>query len=143
MPPKPRKISDLTIADAKALLVKLEQLQSSLYEGDENLPPGLIEKLQELRNKLEDVTHISFSKVDPITLVSIRITSGPLFLIDAKRQEIEQLGQSEVEGCLSMEATRSLILLVRGHVSTMARDDFHQSRPVLMISLRPRRDLVS
>lgn len=57
MPPisKRRKVSDLTAGDTNELLQKLDEFHSNLDEGDEDLPAGLIDKLQELRNKLEDV----------------------------------------------------------------------------------------
>jgi hypothetical protein len=57
MPPisKRRKLSDLTAGDTNELLQKLEEFRSNLDEGDEDLPAGLIDGLQELRNKLEDV----------------------------------------------------------------------------------------
>jgi hypothetical protein len=57
MPPisKRRKLSDLTAGDANELLQKLEEFRSNLDEEDEDLPAGLIDKLQELRNKLEYV----------------------------------------------------------------------------------------
>lgn len=53
--PKRRKLSDITVGDTNELLYKLEEFRSSLDEGDENLPSGLFSKLQELRDKLEDV----------------------------------------------------------------------------------------
>ncbi|THH16065.1 hypothetical protein EW146_g4526 [Bondarzewia mesenterica] len=119
MGPIRRKISDLTVGDTNALLVKLEAFRSSLDEGDEELPAGLIDKMQELRDKLEDVKHTSFSTVDSTTLVSMKISSGPLFLMDAKKQEIERMGQNEFDSCLSMQTTQFLIRLVRSHVSTV------------------------
>ncbi|KAG1778407.1 hypothetical protein EV702DRAFT_1278097 [Suillus placidus] len=119
MPPiaKRRKLSDLTVGDTTELLYKLEELCSNLDEGDEDLPAGLIDKLQELRDKLEDVKYTSFSKVDPMTLLSLKISSGPLFLISDKRREV--LGLAETPGCLPIDTTRFLISLVRGHVATV------------------------
>ncbi|KAG2034767.1 hypothetical protein BDR03DRAFT_1001453 [Suillus americanus] len=121
MPPisKRRKLSDLTAGDTNELLQNLEEFRSNLDEGDEDLPAGLIDGLQELRNKLEDVKHTSFSRVDPITLVSLGISSGPLFLISDKRQEVENLGLAETSAYLSIDTTRSLIRLVRDHVATV------------------------
>lgn len=121
MPPisKRRKLSDLTAGDTNELLQKLEEFRSNLDEGDEDLPAGLIDGLQELRNKLEDVKHTSFSRVDPITLVSLGISSGPLFLISDKRQEVENLGLAETSEYLSIDTTRSLIRLVRDHITTV------------------------
>ncbi|KIK37568.1 hypothetical protein CY34DRAFT_810215 [Suillus luteus UH-Slu-Lm8-n1] len=115
--PKRRKLSDITVGDTNELLYKLEEFRSSLDEGDENLPSGLFSKLQELRDKLED--HASFSKVDPMTLLSLKISSGPLFLINDKRQEVESLGLAETPGCLPIDTTRFLISLVRGHVASV------------------------
>ncbi|KAG1808006.1 uncharacterized protein BJ212DRAFT_1580146 [Suillus subaureus] len=115
MPPisKRRKLSDLTAGDTNELLRKLQEFRANLDEGDEDLPAGLIDKLQELRDKSEDV------KVDPITLISLRISSGPLFLISDKRQEVENLGLAEISGCLPIDTARFLISLVRGHVATV------------------------
>jgi hypothetical protein len=53
--PKRRKLSDIAVGDTNELLYKLEEFRASLDEGDENLPSGLFSKLQELRDKLEDV----------------------------------------------------------------------------------------
>jgi hypothetical protein len=58
--PKRQKLSDITVGDTNELLYKLEEFRSSLDEGDENLPSGLINKLQELRDKLEDVKMMKF-----------------------------------------------------------------------------------
>jgi hypothetical protein len=57
MPPiaKRRKLSDITVGDTNELLHKLEEFRSNLDEGDEDLPAGLIDELQELRDKLEDI----------------------------------------------------------------------------------------
>ena len=54
-----------------------------------------------------------------MTLLSLKIPSGPLFLITEKRQAIEDLGSTEPAGCMSMDTTRFLIRLVRDHVSTV------------------------
>ena len=54
------------------------------------------------------------------------ISSGSLFPVDAKKEEIEQLGRTEFVGCLSMDITESLIHLARSHVSTVVSDDFYQ-----------------
>ncbi|KAG2348328.1 hypothetical protein BDR05DRAFT_956920 [Suillus weaverae] len=116
---KRRKLSDLTIGDTTELLYKLEEFCSNLDEGDEDLPAGLIDKFQELRDKLEDVKYTSFSKVDPMTLLSLKISSGPLFLISDKRREVENPGLAETPGCLPIDTTRILISLVRGHVATV------------------------
>ncbi|KAG1784537.1 uncharacterized protein HD556DRAFT_1427447 [Suillus plorans] len=116
---KRRKLSDLTAGDTNELLDKLEEFRSNLDEGDQDLPDGLMDKLQELRDKLEDVKHTSFSRVDPTTLLSLKISSGPLFLDSDKRQEVETLGLAESPGCLLIGTTRDLINLVRGHVSTV------------------------
>ncbi|KIJ13642.1 hypothetical protein PAXINDRAFT_156455 [Paxillus involutus ATCC 200175] len=105
MPPKRRKISDLTVTDTNELLLKLDEFRSALDEGDEDLPAGLIDKLEELRDKLQDTKHTSFSKVDPITLLSLKISSGPLFLVSEKRQEIEDLGSAEPTGLRDHVAT--------------------------------------
>ncbi|KAG1768005.1 hypothetical protein EV702DRAFT_1012802 [Suillus placidus] len=118
---KRRKLSDLTSGDTNELLNKIEESRSDLDEGDEDLPDGLIDKLQELHDKLANVKHTSFSKVDPITLASLEILPGPLFLISDKRQEIEDLGLAEIPGCLLIDTTRFLISLVRGHVSAVTK----------------------
>ncbi|KAG1848115.1 hypothetical protein F4604DRAFT_1935540 [Suillus subluteus] len=119
---KRRKLSDLTSGDTNELLNKIEEFCSNLDEGGEDLPDGLIDKLQELRDKLENVKlmkHTSFSKVDPITLASLEISSGPLFLISNNQQEIEDFGLAEIPACLLIDTTRFLIRLVRGHVATV------------------------
>lgn len=54
-----------------------------------------------------------------MTLLSLKISSGPLFLISDKRQEVENLGLAETPGCLPIDITRFLISLVRGHVATV------------------------
>jgi hypothetical protein len=50
---KKRKVSDLTVDDANALLRTLAGFQEQLDEEDEDLPTGLISGLQQLRRKLE------------------------------------------------------------------------------------------
>jgi hypothetical protein len=55
MPPKKRKISDLTAGDADTLLVALNEFQGILDEDDDELPRGLITVLDDLRSKLEVV----------------------------------------------------------------------------------------
>jgi hypothetical protein len=52
---KRRNLSELTSGDTNELLDKIEEFRSILEEGDEDLPDGLIDKLQELRDKLENV----------------------------------------------------------------------------------------
>ncbi|KAF8427109.1 hypothetical protein L210DRAFT_3740734 [Boletus edulis BED1] len=72
------------------LLSKLDGFRSGLDEGDGDLPAGFIDKLKEpVRDKLRGTKHTSFSKVDPMTLLSLKISSGPPFLISEKRQAIE------------------------------------------------------
>ncbi|KAG2129162.1 hypothetical protein DEU56DRAFT_902968 [Suillus clintonianus] len=121
MPPilKRRKLSDLlvTAKNTNELLHMLQEYRSNLDEGDEDLSAGLVDKLQELRDKLEDVKYTSFSKVDPMTLFSLGISCGPLLLISDKRQEVENLGLAEISGCLPIDTVRSQISLVRGHVA--------------------------
>ena len=50
---KKRKISDLTVDDANALLCTLAEFQVQLDEDDEDLPKGLIDGFEELRKKLQ------------------------------------------------------------------------------------------
>jgi hypothetical protein len=50
---KKRKVSDLTVDDAHALLRSLAVFQEQLDEEDEDLPTGLISGLEQLRKKLE------------------------------------------------------------------------------------------
>ena len=50
---KKRKVSDLTVDDANALLRTLAEFQDQLDEEDEDIPTGLISGLQQLRKKLE------------------------------------------------------------------------------------------
>jgi hypothetical protein len=59
--------------------------------------------------------------VDPITLASSKISSGPLFPISDKKQEIEDLGLAEIPGYLLFDTTRFLTSL--GRNGGMA--DFH------------------
>ncbi|KAG2355513.1 hypothetical protein BDR07DRAFT_1464530 [Suillus spraguei] len=114
-----RKLSYPTSEDANELLNKIEEFCSRLNGGDEDLPDGLIDKLKQMRDKLEIVKHASFSKLDTITLASLEISPGPLFLIEDKKQEIEDLGLAEIPGCLLIDTTRFLLRLVREHVATV------------------------
>jgi hypothetical protein len=50
---KKRKVSDLTVDDANALLRTLAEFQEQLDEEDKDLPTGLISGLEQLRKKLE------------------------------------------------------------------------------------------
>ena len=66
MPHKKRKISDLTVGDANALLQALNQFQGSLDEDDEDLPDGLITALEQFRAKIESIKvcahqHLTFN----------------------------------------------------------------------------------
>jgi len=64
--------------------------------------------------------HTSFSKVDPFTLVAAQIRSGPLFLSEHIRDEIEAIGKADLlTSFLSFDATVELIKLVRNHVSVV------------------------
>lgn len=118
---KKRKGSGLTVEDTTVLLTALATLQSTLDEDDEDLPPELIPSLDMLRAKLGVVQHTSFSKVDPFTLVSACVRSGPLFLSDDRRDEIEAIGKADLPtSFLSFNATVELIKLVRNHVSAVA-----------------------
>jgi len=120
MPPKKRKISDLVAGYADSLLLALTAFQDFLDEDDDELPPGLIKALDELRAKLEVVKHVSFSKVDALTLLQVNIKSGPFFLVPEKRALAEERGSAEVEGkVLTMEILQELIELVRKHVSVV------------------------
>jgi hypothetical protein len=129
MPPiaKRRKLSDLTVGDTNELLHELEEFRSNLDEGNKDLPAGLIDELQKLRDKLEDV------KVDPVTLLSLKISFGPLFLISDKRQEVENLGLDETPGCLPIDTTRLLISLVRGHVATVSKAGYRILINILLL----------
>jgi len=57
---KKRKVSDLTVDDANALLRTLAEFQEQLDEEDEDLPTGLNSGLEQLRKKLE-VVPVHFS----------------------------------------------------------------------------------
>jgi hypothetical protein len=50
---KKRKVSDLTVDDANALLRTLAEFQEQLDDEDEDLPTGLISGLEQLCKKLE------------------------------------------------------------------------------------------
>jgi hypothetical protein len=108
----------LTATDANSLLSALEVFQSTLDDTDDELPPHLISSLEKLRAKLEVVQHKSFSKVDPFTLVAAHVRTGPLFLFEDKRKEIEALGKADAAtSVLSFNMTINLIKLVRDHFS--------------------------
>lgn len=67
--------------------------------------------------------HVSFSKVDAITLIQIGIKTGPLFLVPGTRRLVEELGSAEVDGkALTMEVLKQLISLVRRHVSVVVSE---------------------
>ncbi|KAF8334622.1 uncharacterized protein EI90DRAFT_2993534 [Cantharellus anzutake] len=118
MPPKKRKISDLTANDVNALSLTLNEFQMALVEDDEDLPPGLITALEQFREKLQVVKHVSFSKVDSFVLLQVNIKSGPLFLVPEKKALAEELGSAEIgDRALSMKVLKELIELVRKHVS--------------------------
>ncbi|KAF8802824.1 hypothetical protein BYT27DRAFT_7260756 [Phlegmacium glaucopus] len=139
MPQKKRKISDLTAGDANSLLQALNQFQNSLDDEDEDLPSGLLNTLEEFRTKLEAIKvsrtsrmfnsrdlfddfpkQVSFSKVNAITLLQVRIKTGPLFLVPETRLLVEGLGSAEVDGkALTVEVLKRLISLVRRHVSVV------------------------
>ena len=64
--------------------------------------------------------HVSFSKVDAITLLQVGIKTGPLFLVPETRLLAEGLGSTEVDGkSLTMEVLKQMISLVRRHVSVV------------------------
>ena len=64
--------------------------------------------------------HVSFSKVDALTLLHVGIKTGPLFLIPDQRQAAEEKGSTEVDGkALTMDVLKQLIALVRRHVSVV------------------------
>ncbi|KAH7881748.1 hypothetical protein F5I97DRAFT_1916578 [Phlebopus sp. FC_14] len=132
MPPtKRRKFSDLSVQDTNKLLLKLEEFCSRLDEWDEELPAGLIDKLRELHDKFEDVKYGSFSEADAWTLLSLKISSGPLFLIESKRRELEDLGSTETAGPISMDTTWFLICLVCAHVAAVVRDGDEFPRSII------------
>ena len=58
---KKRKVSDLTVDDANALLYTLAEFQAQLDEEDEDLPNGLIDGLEELRKKLSNYPGVHWS----------------------------------------------------------------------------------
>jgi hypothetical protein len=71
--------------------------------------------------------HVSFSKVDAITLLQVGIKTGPLFLAPETRLSAEGLGSTEVDGkSLTMEVLKQMISLVRRHVSVVV-SEFVQS----------------
>jgi len=120
MPQRKRKISDLTAGDANSLLQALNQFQHSLDDEDEDLPSGLLSALGEFRAQLEAIKHVSFSKVDAITLLQVGIKTGPLFLVPETSLLAEGLGSTEVDGkSLTMEVLKQMISLVRHHVSVV------------------------
>ncbi|KAF8428025.1 hypothetical protein L210DRAFT_966258 [Boletus edulis BED1] len=101
------------------LLSKLDGFRSGLDEGNGDLPAGFIDKLKEpVHDKLRGTKRTPFSKVDPMTLLSLKISFGPPFLISEKRQAIEH----RVYVSMSMDTTWFLICLVRDHVATVVCD---------------------
>ncbi|KIJ15633.1 hypothetical protein PAXINDRAFT_169072 [Paxillus involutus ATCC 200175] len=107
------------------LLPKLDEFYERLVEWDGDLPAGLIDKLQELRDTLQGgAKGTPFSKVEYSTFQKLNISHGLLDLSDAKKQETEGLGQAEPPACtIPMHMTQRLIHLVRDHVSMAARPD--------------------
>jgi len=118
---KKRKVSDLTVDDANALLRTLAEFQVQLDEDDEDLPKGLIDGLEELRKKLQITPHTPFSKADALTLLQVKIKTGPLLFIPDVIPDINSLGlTSRSPGQeLSIEVLRDLIGLVKRHVSVV------------------------
>lgn len=128
---KQQEPSCLTEDDRNELLNKIDEYRSYFDNLGVDLPDRLVDKLQDVRDKLENQT--SFSKVDPTTPPSLEILHSPLRLISDKKQEIEDLGSAEIPGCLLIDAIRSLISLVRGHVATVTEAGYRILINILLL----------
>lgn len=117
---KKRKLSNFTTGDRSAMLLALQHFQDTLDPDDEELPEGIHDTLDQLRQKLELVNHISFSKVDPTVLVQVNIKMGPLFLVPETINAAKEIGSADIEGqVITMDVLKELIMLTRKHVSVV------------------------
>ncbi|KIJ15636.1 hypothetical protein PAXINDRAFT_169073 [Paxillus involutus ATCC 200175] len=127
MAPKRPRHSDsgLGTIEKDTLLVSLKELLSALGKGEDEYPRGkLLEMVQNLCNKFEGTTgnqpttHVTLSSADKHIVDVLKINQSLLAITDAKRQEIRDLGCTDTPGCISMEVTKHLVRLVRGHTSS-------------------------
>ncbi|KAF8804939.1 hypothetical protein BYT27DRAFT_7258695 [Phlegmacium glaucopus] len=122
-----RKVPNLTVDDANALLCTLAELQEQFDEEDEDLPTGLISGLQQLRKKLEVIP--ARCPFDALTLLQVKIKSGPLLLSPDVMSDIKSLGVNMRMAELSMETLteagcRILInMILLRVVSAMSTDE--------------------
>jgi hypothetical protein len=80
MPPKKRKISDLTTGDANSLLRALNDFQDVLDDEDEDLPSALLSALEEFRTKLQAIQVCKtsdISAVQPCSVISLSTSLSP------------------------------------------------------------------
>ncbi|KAF9519974.1 hypothetical protein BS47DRAFT_1481601 [Hydnum rufescens UP504] len=125
-----RKISDLTVGDANAMLLSLNAFQEQLDEEDIDLPADLIKGLATLRRKLEGLL-VPIPVVDCNPLWSGRgIKTGPLLLRKDLKPEIENLGLRIMNHGteLPLKVLTALIELVRRRVWLLMRS-FVSRRP--------------
>jgi len=117
---KKRKLSNFTTDDHSAMLLDLQYFQDTLDPEDEELPTGIHDTLDQLRQKLELVKHTSFSKVDPTILVQVNIKIGPLFLVQDQIAAAKEIGSSDIDGrVITLDVLKELITLTRKHVSVV------------------------
>jgi hypothetical protein len=117
---KKRKLSNFTTDDRSAMLLALQHFQDTLDPEDEELPTGIHDTLDQLRQKLELVKHTSFSKVDPTILVQVNIKIGPLFLVQDQIAAAKEIGSSDIDGrVITLDVLKELITLTRKHVSVV------------------------
>jgi len=117
---KKRKLSNFTTDDRCAMLLALQHFQDTLDPEDADLPTGIHDTLDQLRQKLELVNHISFSKVDPTILVQVNIKMGPLFLVQDQIPAAKEIGSADSDDrVITMGVLKELIALTRKHVSVV------------------------
>jgi hypothetical protein len=117
---KKRKLSNFMTGDRSAMLLALQHFQDTLDPDDEELPEGIHDTLDQLRQKLELDNHISFSKVDPTVLVQVNIKMGPLFLVPETINAAKEIGSADIEGqVITMDVLKELIMLTRKHISVV------------------------
>ena len=147
------------------MLLALQHFQDTLDPEDEELPTGIHDTLDQLRQKLELIKvrhntciyfytdhdshrcrkqHTSFSKVDPTILVQVNIKIGPLFLVQDQIGAAKEIESADIDGrAITLDVLKELITLTRKHVSVVVSTTLITISYILKFSVRRRLDAES
>ena len=120
---KKRKLSDLSSQEVDLFLKMIENFKGGLNEAGED-EKSVITSLDHVVAKIRrlvagnifSMKHVPFSSATTLTFLKAKIKAGPMALMLNKTPDITRLGLAG-NNRLTVDQTKSLISLIRAHVS--------------------------